>query len=101
VINHPRYVEVAKAMSVDAGTPATIDVKLVRPKFALTMRSIPPGASFTVDGADFGRGPVTAKVLGFETLHVSATLAGYAPWHGTIKLVKPTDQVFARMTRGK
>jgi hypothetical protein len=101
VINHPRYEKVAKVETAAQGSAPNIDVSLVRPKGVLTLRSIPPGASFTVDGEDVGHGTASARVLQFETLHVTATLAGYATWHTTLKLTHPTDQLFARMTKTK
>jgi len=80
-ITHPRYANVMRAANASKEAPATMDVKMQRPPAVLTLRSIPPGATITIDRAGVGRAPVTAKVQGFETLHVTATLPGYAPWH--------------------
>ena len=32
---------------------------------------------------------------------LTATLAGYAPWHGTTKVRGPTGVLFAKLTRAK
>jgi hypothetical protein len=100
-ITHPRYANVARSETATAGATTTLEVKLQRPPAVLTLRSIPPGATMVVDRATVGRAPVTAKVMGFETLHVTATLPGYAPWHGTIKVRGATGSLFARLTRAK
>jgi hypothetical protein len=101
VLTHPRYERVARTASASPSAPADVSVTMQRPTATLTLRSIPPGATFTVGGATVGRGTVSAKVLAFETIHVTATLPGYAPWHGTTKVHGATGVVFARLTRAK
>jgi hypothetical protein len=101
VLTHPRYERVARTATASPSAAADVSVTMVRPQATLTLRSIPPGATFTINGGSVGRGPVSAKVLAFETLHVSATLPGYAPWQGTTKVRGATGTVFARLTRAK
>lgn len=100
VLIHPRYERVARTIDATA-TTAPIEVAMARPIGALTLRSIPPGATFTVNGATVGRGPTTAKVPAFESIHLTAQLAGYAPWHGTVKVRGATGNAFARLTRAR
>ncbi len=97
VLTHPRYERVARPLT--AGAEAAVEVAMARPIGALTLRSIPAGATFTVNGATVGRGPTTAKVPAYETIRLTAQLPGYAPWRGTVKVRGATGTAFARLTR--
>ncbi|MCE9578425.1 MAG: PEGA domain-containing protein, partial [Deltaproteobacteria bacterium] len=100
VLTHPRYERVARTLTAGADA-APVEVTMARPVAALTLRSIPAGATFTVNGATVGRGPTTAKVPAFETIRLTAQLPGYAPWHGTVKVRGATSTAFARLTRAR
>ncbi|HTJ43257.1 MAG TPA: hypothetical protein VL463_14225 [Kofleriaceae bacterium] len=97
VLTHPRYDRVARTMTASNEAPATLDIHMQRPSGMLTLRSIPPGAAFTINGA--ATHAPTTKVMAWETLRVTATLKGYAPWKGTIKVRGATGSLFARMVR--
>jgi hypothetical protein len=89
VIDHPRYQRVERTIQTAAGEPTKIAERLVRPRGVVTLRSTPPGASFTVDGAPVGRAPARAPVNAFTTITVRANLDGYQPW---------SDRVYVRGT---
>jgi hypothetical protein len=80
VIEHPRYERVERRLHLSPGGATKIDARLVRPAGVLELHSAPPGASFTINGADAGRAPTRAKVSAFTFVNVKASLDGYATW---------------------
>lgn len=98
-LSHPRYQTITRALDATADAPAALTVTLQRPTVILNLRSVPPGATFTVNGAGSGRAPTTMKVPGFEPLHVTATLAGYQTWHGSAKVMSGSGVVVAKLVR--
>jgi hypothetical protein len=78
VLTHPRYERLERAASAAADAPAIVDAEMKRPMGTLELRSTPPGASFTIDGAavDAAAGP--AKVHAFTRVTIVAQLPGYS-----------------------
>jgi len=75
VMTHPRYelcVEQIVEAKLDA--VATVDVTMQRPLGRVSLRSIPPGAAFTVEGASVGHGTTEIEVRVFTHLDITATL---------------------------
>jgi PEGA domain len=96
---HPRYAQLTRDLTAVAGEPTTLDVRMVRPIATLTLRSVPAGAHFKVNGQDAGKAPTTLRVPEHENIHVEAELAGFRTWRTTLRLREPTHRVFARMSR--
>src|SRR5262249_47500548 len=51
VLTHPRYEQLERAVTASPAASASVDGAMKRPIGALALRSVPPGAKFTIDGA--------------------------------------------------
>jgi hypothetical protein len=84
VIEHPRYKRIERPLELEPGTPARLDEKLVRPSFAVTVRSTPPGADVLLDGQPVGVTPARLDVLAFEQTSITVSLAEHRVWSQTV-----------------
>jgi hypothetical protein len=71
-----------------------------RPLVSLALRSVPPGAVFTVDGAAVGTAPATASVPGYTTVEVDARLPD-REWHGRVYIRGPGDSLTVDLEQSK
>jgi len=92
-MTHPRYERVERTVDATPDTVATIDVTMQRPLGRVHLRSIPPGAAFTVDGARVERGATEIEVRTFTYLDVAAELPGYQPWGRRVYVRGPRDAI--------
>jgi hypothetical protein len=86
---HPEFRSVERRVVAHRGPPVPVYVALERPPALLDLTSTPPGATFTVAGRRVGTSPTTTQVAGFGEVVVVATLPGYKPWSGRVRVTPP------------
>jgi hypothetical protein len=97
VLTHPRYEPLERAVTASAAETASVDGAMKRPIGTLELRSVPPGAKFTVDGAAVDPGAGDVKVRTFEQVTIVAQLPGYAKWTQRVYVHGPHDSVVAQL----
>ncbi len=84
---YPGKIEVMVADLVSPGAPATpVPTPLPSSTGSLRATSIPAGANVNVGDRYYGITPVTIPDLAPGPHHVTISLAGYAPWSGTVSI---------------
>jgi hypothetical protein len=99
-VEHPRYEKVERHLTISDGRDARVELHLTRPPGVLDLRSSPPGASFTVNGASAGHAPTSAKVSAFTFVNVRASLEGYGTWTQRVYVLGPRMSVTAPLEPG-
>jgi hypothetical protein len=94
---HPRYRKVDRRLTVNAGEPATVEARLVRPAASVKLVTTPPGAIITVDGKVVGKSPAVTESTAFGSVYVTATLSGYKVWAGRVRVPSTNVTVRARL----
>jgi len=92
-MTHPRYERVERTVDATPDAVATVEVTMQRPLGRVSLRSIPPGAVFTVDGTRVERGATEIEVRTFTHLDVAAALPGYQPWERRVYVRGPRDAI--------
>jgi hypothetical protein len=100
-IDHPRYERVEKRLVAADGNEARLEVRLARPPGVLELQSSPPGAAFTVNGAQAGRAPTTAKVPAFTFVRVKASLEGFGTWSQKVYVLGTRMSITAPLEPGR
>lgn len=96
-IKHPRYEEVERTVMAEPGSPALVDVTLVRPDVKIKLKSVPPGATMAVDGNIIGHAPARATIKAYTSVWVTASLDGYKPWSQRVRVSKRGGSFTARL----
>jgi len=96
-IRHPRYDDVERTVIAEPGKPAEVDVTLLRPRVTITLSSVPPGATLSVDGNILGRAPAKTKIAAYTSVWVTASLDGYKPWSQRVRVSKRGGSFTARL----
>lgn len=96
-IKHPRYDDVERTVIAEPGKPAEVDVTLLRPRVTITLSSVPPGATLSVDGKILGRAPAQTRIAAYTSVWVTASLDGYKPWSQRIRVSKRGGSFTARL----
>jgi len=97
VLEHPRYQSVERTVVARPDAPVTIEVRMERPDGHLELRSVPPGARFTIDGVAIGRDATDVAVRTFSRVYVTATLPGYRPWSRRLYVRGREDSVVVEL----
>jgi hypothetical protein len=98
---HPRYDRIDRQIVVNAGTPAVVEEKLSRPMAVLELVSVPPGATFVVEGVGRSKAPGQLRTEAFMTRTVTASLPGYKPWKSKVYVKGKKVRVEARLEKAK
>jgi hypothetical protein len=98
-LSHPRYQTAARALALVAGTPQTIDVALQRPTHTLTILTLPPGATVSIEGHRAGTSPAVVKVMGFSTVTLSIIKPGFQTVTQRVYSKRDPDRVFVRLVK--
>jgi hypothetical protein len=96
---HVRYQAVTRWVQLVADKPAALDISLPRPIHAVTVMSVPPGAELSIDGHRAGTTPTVVQMVGFATVNLTFTKAGFTPVTRRIYSKVPQDRVFVKLTR--
>ena len=96
-IEHVRYETTTRTVTLDEAKPGTLDVSLNRPTHAVSMTSLPPGATIFIDGRRAGTTPTVVNVIGFQKLKLEFKKTGYLPQNTTLYSKVPQDKVSVRL----
>ncbi|MDB4962334.1 MAG: hypothetical protein JWP01_2333 [Myxococcales bacterium] len=100
-VKHPRYALGTKYVNLVAETPTAIQVPLARPTHAITIVTVPPGATISIAGNRAGTSPTSVKVMGFTQLKLSVEKKGYKPVVQKVYSKVDQDRVMIKLVRGK
>ena len=60
---------------------------------------MPPGAELSIDGHRAGTTPTVVQMMGFATVNLTFTKAGFAPVTKRVYSKQAQDRVFVKLTR--
>ena len=98
-VAHARYQGSTRWVTLVADKPQDVDISLPRPVHAVTVTSLPPGAELSIDGHRAGTTPTIVQMMGFASVNLTFTKAGF---HAVTKKVYsklPQDRVFVRLEK--
>ncbi|HTL37316.1 MAG TPA: PEGA domain-containing protein [Kofleriaceae bacterium] len=98
-IAHVRYQTTTKNVTLDEGSPGSLDVSLNRPTHAVSFTTTPPGATIFIDGRRAGTTPSVVNVIGFQRLKIELKKTGFQPQSTTIYSKKPQDAVSLKLKK--
>lgn len=98
-VDHPRYEEQTKHVTLTEGREETLEVTLSRPTHVVTVTSNPSGAQVFINGRRAGTTPTKLKILGFVRLNLDFKKTGYQPVSTKLYSKKPIDNVSVRLNR--
>jgi len=100
-VKHPRYALGTKWVNLAADKPAEIQVPLVRPTHALTVVTVPPGATISIGGNRAGTSPTSVKIMGFTGVTITVEKKGFKPMSQKVYSKVDNDRVMLKLVRGK
>ena len=65
----------------------------------VTVTSFPPGAELSIDGHRAGTTPTVVQVMGFATVHLTFSKAGFQSVTKKVYSKLPQDRVFVKLVR--
>ncbi len=98
-ISHPRYAPATRWVTPVAGKPETVDVGLARPTHALTVTTVPIGATISIEGRRAGTTPSVVQIMGFTTISVTVSKPGFQPVTKRLYSKRNQDQMFVSLSR--
>jgi hypothetical protein len=96
-VSSARYAPATRWATPTTDRPETLDVTLVRPTHALTVTTIPPGATISIDGRRAGTSPVVVQVTGFQAVRITADKPGYRSVTRRVYTKRAKDRVILTM----
>jgi hypothetical protein len=76
-VKHPRYAPAIKWVTPIADKPLSVEVPLSRPTHAITVVTVPAGATISIAGNRAGTSPTSVKLMGFTTITLTIEKKGY------------------------
>jgi len=98
-VSHARYQNATKWVTLVADKPQEVDISLPRPVHAVTVLSVPPGAELSIDGHRAGTTPMVVQMMGFATVNLTFTKAGFQSVTKKVYSKLPQDRVFVKLLR--
>jgi hypothetical protein len=98
-VSHARYRSLIRWVTLAADKPQQLDVNLPRPVHAVTVASIPPGAELSINGRRAGTTPTVVQMIGFATVNLKFTKAGFKSVTKKVYSKLPRDRVFVKLLR--
>ncbi len=95
------YETVFRSIKGEPGKDVTIDLKMVRPTYRITITSKPKGATISINGRTVGKAPVTTTVKGYTALEIEASLKGFQSWKKTTEAEKGTRSIVATLKKSR
>ena len=96
-VRSPRWHTSSKWVEVEADT--TVDVSLMRPRHALTVRSQPAGGTIVLDGKRVGITPATIEVFGWTYVSIGVEKIGFSPARRKHKSTRVRDELTFRLAK--
>ncbi len=98
-VSHARYQSVTRWVTPTADKPQQLDISLPRPVHAVTVTSVPPGAELSIDGHRAGTTPTVVQMMGFATVNLTFTKAGFQTVTKKVYSKLPQDRVSVKLLR--
>jgi hypothetical protein len=98
-VSHARYRSLIRWVTLAADKPQQLDVNLPRPVHAVTVASIPPGAELSINGRRAGTTPTVVQMIGFATVNLKFTKAGFKSVTKKVYSKLARDRVFVKLLR--
>ena len=96
---HARYQSLTKWVTLASDKPQELDISLPRPSHAVTVTSFPSGAELSIDGHRAGTTPTVVQMMGFATVHLTFTKAGFRTVTTKVYSKLPQDRVFVKLVK--
>jgi hypothetical protein len=100
-VKHPRYALGTKFVNLAPDKPASIQVPLARPTHAITIVTIPPGATISIAGNRAGTSPTSVKIMGFTNVTLTVEKKGYSKIVQKVYSKVDQDRIMLKLVRGK
>jgi len=100
-VKHPRYALGTKFVNLTPDTPTAIQVPLVRPTHAITIVTVPPGATISIAGNRAGTSPTSVKIMGFTNVTLTVEKKGFKPMSQKVYSKVDQGRVMLKLVRGK
>jgi hypothetical protein len=98
-ISHARYQSMTRWVTLVEDKPQALDVNLQRPIHAVTVTSFPPGAELSIDGRRAGTTPTVVQMMGFSTVNLTFSKAGFQSVTKKVYSKLAQDQVFVKLMK--
>ena len=98
-ISHARYQTVTRWVTLAADKPSELEVNLPRPIHAVTVTSFPPGAELSIDGRRAGTTPTIVQMMGFATVNLTFSKAGFQSVTKKVYSKAAQDRVFVKLMK--
>ncbi|MEO7732988.1 MAG: PEGA domain-containing protein, partial [Kofleriaceae bacterium] len=98
-VAHARYQGSTRWVTLAAGKPQDLDISLPRPIHAVTVTSFPPGAELSIDGHRAGTPPTIVQMMGFASVNLTFTKAGFQSVTKKVYSKSPQDHVFVKLAK--
>lgn len=90
-----RHVDEERTVTLEPGEPATVRVRMRRPRYPVQISSWPPGASIYVSGRRVGQTPATIRLPGYAFSRVQVRMRGYETWRQRVFPTEPHTEIRA------
>ncbi len=98
-VKHPRYALGTKIVNLTADQPTTIQIPLARPTHAVTIVTVPPGATISIAGNRAGTSPTSVKLMGFTSVKLTVEKKGFKPVVQKVYSKVDGDRVMIKLVR--
>jgi hypothetical protein len=98
-VAHARYQGTTRWVTLAADKPQDVDISLPRPIHAVTVTSFPPGAELSIDGHRAGTTPTIVQMMGFASVNLTFTKAGFQSVTKKVYSKLPQDHVFVKLAK--
>jgi hypothetical protein len=98
-VSHARYQSLTRWVTLTADKPQELDVNLPRPIHAVTVTSFPTGAELSIDGHRAGTTPTVVQMMGFATVNLTFSKAGFQSVTRKVYSKLAQDHVFVKLMR--
>lgn len=100
-VKHPRYALGTKFVNLTPDKPTALEVPLARPTHAITIVTVPPGATVSIAGNRAGTSPTSVKIMGFTNVTLTVEKPGFKPISQKVYSKVDQDRVMLKLVRGK
>ncbi|MBA3454435.1 MAG: PEGA domain-containing protein [Deltaproteobacteria bacterium] len=99
-VKHPRYALGTKFVNLVPDKPTTVEVPLARPTHAITIMTMPPGATISIAGNRAGTTPTSVKIMGFTGVTLTVEKKGYKTVVQKVYSKVDQDRITLKLVRG-
>jgi hypothetical protein len=96
---HPRYALATRFVTTAVDQPQALEVALVRPTHSLTVVTVPPGATISIEGRRAGTTPTVVQLMGFYGVRVTIEKKGFRPVTQRVYSTVPQDRLTVRLVQ--